>query len=217
MFGTIAREIRERGEYRLGRYGSFWHRFALVRPRLAIELLHFEDHWSLHLIFFMVNLCDSQRDPEEGLERWGFYWFMSSLVLCWRIRRKTFRMPWDYDHCQQETLLEDGTFAPGSPDSHPAAYLRRMLYCYTLRGGRKQYAMASLSVERRTWCWHGWPFRWLRWPRKVRTAIRVNFNREIGEQAGSWKGGCTGCGYDLMAGETPEQCLRRMERERVFN
>lgn len=30
------------------------------------------------------------------------------------------------------------------------------------------------------------------------------------------KGGCTGCGYDIKPGETPLECLQRMERERKF-
>ena len=59
--------------------------------------------------------------------------------------------------------------------------------------------------------------RWLRWTslfEKLRTSIRVKFSDEIGEQSGSWKGGCTGCGYDLLPDETAEHCFRRMERNR---
>ena len=32
----------------------------------------------------------------------------------------------------------------------------------------------------------------------------------------SWKGGCTGCSYDMIEGETIKACLGRMERERKF-
>jgi hypothetical protein len=39
---------------------------------------------------------------------------------------------------------------------------------------------------------------------------------EVGEEAGSWKGGVLGCGYTLLPNETPLQCLRRMEKERKF-
>ncbi len=38
----------------------------------------------------------------------------------------------------------------------------------------------------------------------------------VGERTGSWKGGTIGCGNDLLPGETMEQSLRRMERDRTF-
>jgi hypothetical protein len=44
----------------------------------------------------------------------------------------------------------------------------------------------------------------------------VVFSAEVGERSGSWKGGCIGCGYDLLPDELPEECLRRMERDRKF-
>ena len=31
------------------------------------------------------------------------------------------------------------------------------------------------------------------------------------------KGGTISCSYELRKDETPEQCLRRMEKERVFD
>ena len=51
---------------------------------------------------------------------------------------------------------------------------------------------------------------------KKRRSIDIDFNDEVGEETGSWKGGCTGCGYTMLDGELPEQTLRRMEKERKF-
>jgi hypothetical protein len=45
----------------------------------------------------------------------------------------------------------------------------------------------------------------------------VEFDREVGERSGTWKGGCIGCGYKMLPGETIAQAIRRMEAERVFD
>lgn len=47
--------------------------------------------------------------------------------------------------------------------------------------------------------------------------IDVQFDGEVGERSGSWKGGTVGCSYDKLPTEGIEQCLRRMEKEREFN
>lgn len=50
----------------------------------------------------------------------------------------------------------------------------------------------------------------------VQRTIDVEFDDEVGERSGSWKGGTMGCGYEMRASETPWETLRRMERERKF-
>jgi hypothetical protein len=87
-------------------------------------------------------------------------------------------------------------------------------YTYRLKNGTVQERTATVIVERRAWrplC-----LRWTSLFEKVRTCIHVKFSDEVGEESGSWKGGCIGCGYDLKPGETAEECLRRMEQERKF-
>lgn len=51
---------------------------------------------------------------------------------------------------------------------------------------------------------------------KTRKSICIDFDKEVGKRKGSWKGGCTGCSYELLDGEVPRNCLRRMEIERTF-
>lgn len=87
-------------------------------------------------------------------------------------------------------------------------------YTYKLKRGAVQSVVASIYVNRMTWRARWWP---VIWRRKVSTSICVRFSAEVGEKTGSWKGGCTGCGYDLKPGEMPLDCLRRMERERKFD
>lgn len=88
-------------------------------------------------------------------------------------------------------------------------------YTYKLKSGKVQNVEATVRVEEREW-----RRRWLMWTsmfNKVRRSIDIDFSDEVGERAGSWKGGVLGCGYELKPNETPLECLRRMERERKFN
>jgi len=64
-----------------------------------------------------------------------------------------------------------------------------------------------------------WRPKWLTWTKlfaKTRRTIDIHFSKEVGKRKGSWKGGCTGCGYELLKNETPLDCLKRMEKERKF-
>jgi len=92
-----------------------------------------------------------------------------------------------------------------SSESHP--------YVYRLQSGEEQCVTATIGVDRMEWRARWWP---LIWRKRVVTSIWVEFSSEVGEGSGSWKGGCTGCGYELKPGETALECLRRMERERKF-
>lgn len=79
-----------------------------------------------------------------------------------------------------------------------------------LRSGDVQHRTATIKAEQRTWTRWWLPFK------RVSRSIDVEFNAEVGERTGSWKGGCLGCGYEMKPGETPLQALRRMEKERAF-
>jgi hypothetical protein len=85
-------------------------------------------------------------------------------------------------------------------------------YRYVLKNGTVQDRTASVHIEEMARGYKWWPF-----PVHVRRSIDVRFSGEVGEGTGSWKGGCTGCSYDLRDGESPEDALRRMERERKFD
>lgn len=91
---------------------------------------------------------------------------------------------------------------------------RNYPYAYILKSREIQHRTATVYVERRVW-FARW--RWVFfWRKKVSTCIDVKFDREVGEGSGSYKGGVTGCGFEMKWGETPERCLSRMEHEREF-
>lgn len=110
-------------------------------------------------------------------------------------RSACFVLPWaDWRHVRHDILSE--------PETYP--------YRYTLAAGTVQAVNATIQVEEREWRWMGL------WPRRVQRYIDVVFDDEVGERAGTWKGGTIGCGWDLLPGETALQALRRMERDRKF-
>ena len=87
-------------------------------------------------------------------------------------------------------------------------------YRYVLHSGEIQERTATVYVERMAWrprC-----LRWTSLFEKSRTSIDITFSGEVGERSGSWKGGCTGCSWELKPNETPLECLKRMEKDRVF-
>lgn len=73
---------------------------------------------------------------------------------------------------------------------------------------------ATISVEEREWRPRG--AKWTSLFAHKKREIKIEFDKEVGKEKGSWKGGCIGCGYDLLPNETPLQCLKRMEAERKF-
>lgn len=99
-------------------------------------------------------------------------------------------------------------------DAAVALVVMSQPYRYQLKSGKIQNVAADFFVERMEHRARWWP---LIPSRTVRTFIDVKFSAEVGEGEGSWKGGCTGCGYTMLPGETPLQTLKRMERERKFN
>ena len=70
---------------------------------------------------------------------------------------------------------------------------------------------ATTQIEDREWRFgEGW-FKWLSWFRqpKIRRSLDINFSSGTGPRKGSWKGGTTGHGIDLLPGELHESAFRR--------
>lgn len=172
--------------------------------------------------------------------RYGFYFYgdkgHESVWFCWsRKTKQLFEMPWAHEWMRTSKLAADEkTWFHEVSKRYPGADLSQKIqkdwwqdewknklwsetydYTYVLRNGTVQKVKATIGVEEREWRQH-----WLRWTSlfsNVRRTIDITFSDEVGEGVHHWKGGTTGCGYELLAGETPEQCLRRMEKERKFS
>jgi hypothetical protein len=171
--------------------------------------------FSLHLKVPMV--IKQRRGTEDWMARFGIWYCFRTFQFCWRDKCRVFYLPWDWSHVRHTYLWPDGQVhhhagqrdweAPKETKSaHP--------YTYVLKSGVVQERVATINGEEREWRWR-W-FRRLPWPRKIRRSINIDFNDEVGERSGSWKGGCLGCGYDWKMGESQVGALRRMQRERKF-
>lgn len=70
---------------------------------------------------------------------------------------------------------------------------------------------ATCHIEERQWKFgEGW-FKWLSLFRRsmVRRSLDIKFDKEVGPEKGSWKGGTVGTSTDIAAGESCEQGFRR--------
>lgn len=136
----------------------------------------------------------------------------------------TVQMPWTYTWVRTSKLKKDGDWVHDTKKTPKRFYQEGWKdilwsetypYKYVRESGEVQERMATVQVEEREW-----RMIFLQWTplfAKVRKSIDVSFNEEVGERTGSWKGGCTGCGWDLLPNESPRYALNRMEMERVFN
>lgn len=64
-----------------------------------------------------------------------------------------------------------------------------------------------------------WRPKWLTWTKLfqyVKKTIDIQFDKEVGSGKGSWKGGTVGCSYIMNPGETAEQCIGRMQKDKEF-
>jgi hypothetical protein len=209
---------------------------------LAFGVYHYGDEGSrygmnIHLgwpsIHMKLPVRRYKAKPWDSMgPSWGVSLFESSIHLNWGDKTKIVDLPWNWGVAvRHSNLLKDGTWdhdikwkpalgKAGKSWSERREWLREhewsagYPYRYVLKSGEVQDRIATVTVDEMEWRQH-----WLQWTRlfaKVRRCIGVDFNGEVGERSGSWKGGCTGCSYELRPGETPEQCLRRMEAERKF-
>ena len=226
----MASLLFERKGIRVPRYfEAYWNRWSL-----AFEFIFDHDSeavtpWMLHVHFlifsafihfpFWVVPKSNKERWQRDWQRWGLSLCDDSLHLSWNERSKVIWLPWFHKvHQRHEVRRADGTWVPfvGSWEQKEPDGREEFVYPYTykLRSGEVQNRTAKVFVERRAWR-PKW-FEWTSLFEKSRQVIDVEFSDEVGERTGSWKGGCVGCGYEMLPGETPEQTLRRMERERIF-
>lgn len=167
--------------------------------------------------------------------RWGFSFYgegtkiPDSLIILKGKKSKIINLPWALDWVRTSRMLKDGLWSHErkedrkrgveinwwSDEFQAKLWKETHDYTYVLKNGTVQERKATITVEQREW-----RPRWFRWTslfNKIRTDIDIEFDQEVGERTGSYKGGTVGCSYELLPGETPVECLYRMQRERTFN
>jgi hypothetical protein len=165
---------------------------------------------------------------------WGFYFYgegkkiPDTIGICKGKKTKLIDLPWYPEWVRTSRMAKDcswlherkGDRKRGidhdwwSEATQAKLWKETHDYTYVLKSGEVQERKATITVEQREWR-PKW-FMWASLFAKIRTNIDIEFDKEVGERTGSWKGGTVGCGWDLLPNETPLECLRRMEKERVF-
>ncbi|MBV8474541.1 MAG: hypothetical protein JO107_10320 [Hyphomicrobiales bacterium] len=213
---------------------------------LAAALINWGDgeRWSLQLhlgwpsIFIKLPFLPPREPKDDMMDKWGFSVCTDSwaeIHLNWGAKTKIVAMPWQWAFIRRSTLAPDGRqwihelAASRIPRDKPPLgtpnvdwwffkdaprWTATLPYRYVLKTGEVQERQATIGMEESEWRWR-W-FKWCPFPRKVVRAIDVTFDEEVGERTGSWKGGVLGCGYTMRRDETPEECLYRMQSERIF-
>ncbi|WP_439137517.1 hypothetical protein [Roseicyclus sp.] len=178
------------------------------------ERLLFLKFWRLTVVL-PLGIITHPWPPMDG-PQWSAYASSDfGLTFHWGLRRKSFDWPWDLHTLAYETQLADGSWRElGWEDRQTKALSECHPYTYHLMSGKIQHRTAIVTKRRHVLTWRA--FKRLGWPRWIKESIDIEFDGEVGERSGSWKGGCIGCSYDLRPGETMEAALRRMEAERKF-
>jgi len=130
---------------------------------------------------------------------------------------KSFSFPWAFKFLKCEALMNEGWVKGNKGDYFGDAdkWGDKIIYDtydykYVLESGEVQERLAKVHQIKRYWTsWFGLNV-------LVKHVIEIEFNFEIGERSGSWKGGCIGCSWVIEEGETSLEALKRMENIRKF-
>jgi len=222
------------GNYWENDFLSFYPGFKQLNFNLKLDKakVHFSFGYGQFYFSFKKlrnKLSDSFKEKFENKE-YGFYFynpgggFPDSFWL--RKGKKTlgYDLPWAYTWIKSSRLKKDGGWEHSKKgdikDFYDNSKYGEILYSelcsyqYVLNSGEVQKVIAKIIVQKTEW-----RQKWLKWTRlfrKVKKYIDVEFSEGIGESSGSYKGGTTGCDYNMLKNETPIECLRRMEVERKF-
>jgi len=89
----------------------------------------------------------------------------------------------------------------------PEARRYTKTFCYTTCYGRKQKATLTAYRERTRSVY--WALRFFPWAGRDCDDLIIEFDREMGSEAGSWKGGCIGTSCSMQPGESVYDAIDR--------
>jgi hypothetical protein len=188
-------------------------------------------------LFFGIRLWKTTKSSDNSISdrmQYGFTFFDRGIHLHWG-KTRVYDLPWAWSYVRGDLLMPDGSLfyrnynlpklgdrrtksywwgdiLEGGESPHAGEIDRSSLVKYidlrhVTKSGEVQEARIRLAGEEREWRWH-W-LKWLPFPRKISRTIDCSSDVELGERAGSWKGGMTGWGIDWKVGETMEQAFFR--------
>lgn len=204
------------------------HDTPTAELRLSLKLLWFSANLLLW-VYKDKQIDDMDSEAVNKPKSWGFdfdgFGISKNLTLNWGKRTKYWDLPffsWVFVRSELLRFRNQTVVCRTDNTGGELSHFTKMEgvkkensvtlpYRYENMDGEVQEVQATVHVEqwlrRRKWT----PFVW------TQKCIDVRFSDGVGSERGSWKGGCTGCSYELKKNENPIQCLRRMERERRFD
>jgi len=130
-------------------------------------------------------------------------------------------MPWAWEMVRYQVVTAENKLIEPLPLDYPKSgpgiavddrWVNTYPYEYLRNNGAVQKCMATIYIWEREWRWK--LFQWFPYFGKINRSIDITFSTEMGEKSGSWKGGVTGCSYEMRKNETPYKTLMRMQKER---
>ena len=197
---------------------------------------------NLYLYFPWKNRHTDWNDFNDPEPEYGYYFygegkFFDEIVLKLGKKSKTVYMPWALEFYKRSVLLKgnkwwghtqkevrkakkQGKYVWNDPKFNieyddKRIYTERVIFTYTTVGGEVQHTTATCHVEVREWR-PRW-FMWTKLFRHVRRDLEIQFDDEMGNQRGSWKGGVLGVSAPITQDEIDRldfvSPLRRYEKK----
>lgn len=189
------------------------------RPRIVIA----PGFFSMEIIMPWMSRRPAECDPPEyGIAiHGGMFWlYLGPKSEQEGSRLKAWHFPWTYKWYSTTYVFADGVFVERKKKRLEYEEKKKRqkwtsVYTHQPEGFDKpQIAMAAfhmtISEHRRRWA----PWLGVSWNARRRSYIDVSFDREMGSEAGTYKGGVVGCSHRMLPDEKPMDALRRMEKER---
>lgn len=147
---------------------------------------------------------------------YGISYHGRCIFLNWGKKLKAIYMPWFLTLVRYQVKNKNGNWNDYifHTEGDDGRYKETYNYKYTLKSGEIQKRLATIYECKMEWRWR--LLKRMPFPRLVKKYINIDFDDEVGEGTGSWKGGVVGCGYEILPGESMYCALKRMERERKF-
>lgn len=207
-----------------------WSVFALSYKEAGFDTdslayIHISIIWGSLFIYTSQKYKKYNGNYDQEERTWGisYYKYDHSIYLQYGKKYKFIPMPWVYRFYNRSILLKDNMWIQKLDKNidiyddkwNKLKYKEIHQYTYKLKNGKIQKTIATIGVYEMEW-----RMKFLYWTKlfnKKHKYIDINFDKEIGERTGTWKGGVVGTSFKMLDNETPLQTLKRMERNKKFN
>lgn len=134
---------------------------------------------------------------------------------------KVYFLPWNQtDRVQYDFLNPDGTLFMKATDKPNGAcdmdainkardYVPKIIFKFNDFDGTEVTATCYREIMR--WEYGTGLFKWVKWFRKpiISNSLSIQYDKEVGQNKSSWKGGLIGHSIDILEGETPLDAFKR--------